>query len=198
MGDDARTSSAIESYDPKKTIDFSPHIGRPSPASGDFTCSWISCSTDLFRNYSENVDSGAARIMLRHGWPLRTSLTAFSKNGAAIVPDADWGQSVGLKLRPHVKHALDEACAKEGRSRNNLVGRVITAWLRDNGYLAAEDTDLPPPFHPGLQPQPHDPSRLPAGRARHLAMRCSTWVWDGCDRPTLNYASARSGEGNMM
>src|SRR4051794_10386666 len=28
--------------------------------------------------------------------------------------------------------------------------------------------------------------------------RCSTWVWDGRDRPTLNCASARSGEENMM
>jgi hypothetical protein len=33
---------------------------------------------------------------------------------------------------------------------------------------------------------------------RHYPWRCSTWVWDGRDKPTLNYASARFSDGNMM
>jgi hypothetical protein len=81
-----------------------------------------------------------------------------SYNGSATMED-DWDKSVSLKLRPHVKQALDAACAREGRTRNNLVGRIVTAWLEQTGFLASED--LPAGIWPGPVPQPFDPSRLP-------------------------------------
>src|SRR3954452_20491224 len=50
----------------------------------------------------------------------------------------------------------------------------------------------------GLPERPSREGTIERARDWLCRWRCSTWVWDGRDRPTLNCASARSSEGNMM
>lgn len=42
---------------------------------------------------------------------------------------------VFIRVFPATKEALDKAAAEAPCSVSNLVERVMTAWLRENGYL---------------------------------------------------------------
>jgi hypothetical protein len=42
---------------------------------------------------------------------------------------------VFIRVEPKTKVAIEKAAADEQRSVSNLVERVMTEWLRQNGYL---------------------------------------------------------------
>lgn len=42
---------------------------------------------------------------------------------------------VFIRVEPKTKAAIEKAAADEQRSVSNLVERVMTEWLRHNGYL---------------------------------------------------------------
>lgn len=55
-------------------------------------------------------------------------LTKIEKTESRSVP-------VGLRLTPTLKRALDEAAAADSRSVASLVEKVLTDFLKKNGYL---------------------------------------------------------------
>ena len=49
--------------------------------------------------------------------------------------------SLGVRLSPDVKSALEKAAKDDIRSLSSLVEKVLTEWLRDKGYLAKGTAD---------------------------------------------------------
>jgi hypothetical protein len=45
---------------------------------------------------------------------------------------------LGVRVHPEVKLALEKAAKDDDRSISSLVERILTTWLRDNGYLPKE------------------------------------------------------------
>lgn len=43
--------------------------------------------------------------------------------------------SLGVRLHPETKAALERAAKADMRSVSSLVEKVLTEWLRTNGYL---------------------------------------------------------------
>lgn len=43
--------------------------------------------------------------------------------------------SLGVRLNPATKAALEEAARADMRSVSSLVEKVLTEWLREKGYL---------------------------------------------------------------
>ena len=43
--------------------------------------------------------------------------------------------SLGVRLQPETKAALDRAAADDDRSVSSMVERILREWLRANGYL---------------------------------------------------------------
>jgi hypothetical protein len=43
--------------------------------------------------------------------------------------------SLGIRLQPEVKAALQEAAKADTRSVSSMVEKVLTEWLREKGYL---------------------------------------------------------------
>lgn len=43
--------------------------------------------------------------------------------------------SLGVRLQPETKAALEKAAKADMRSVSSLVEKVLTEWLRSNGYL---------------------------------------------------------------
>jgi ribbon-helix-helix CopG family protein len=45
--------------------------------------------------------------------------------------------SLGIRLQPEVKAALERAALADGRSLSNLVERVLSLWLTEHGHMQA-------------------------------------------------------------
>jgi hypothetical protein len=43
--------------------------------------------------------------------------------------------SLGIKVDPEIKDALQRAAAQESRSVSNMINKILVDWLRANGYL---------------------------------------------------------------
>jgi hypothetical protein len=43
--------------------------------------------------------------------------------------------SLGVRLKPEVKEALQKAAEADLRSVSSMVEKVLTEWLRDKGFL---------------------------------------------------------------
>jgi hypothetical protein len=43
--------------------------------------------------------------------------------------------SLGIRVAPDTKAALERAAEEDMRSLSSLVEKILTEWLRDNGYL---------------------------------------------------------------
>jgi hypothetical protein len=43
--------------------------------------------------------------------------------------------SLGIRLQPEVKEALDKASKDDVRSLSSMVEKILVEWLRANGYL---------------------------------------------------------------
>lgn len=43
--------------------------------------------------------------------------------------------SLGVRVQPEVKAALEKAAADDLRSISSLIEKVLTEWLREKGYL---------------------------------------------------------------
>lgn len=43
--------------------------------------------------------------------------------------------SLGVRLQPQTKAALEKAAADDMRSVSSLVEKILVEWLRANGYL---------------------------------------------------------------
>ena len=52
-------------------------------------------------------------------------------------PETGIGRPVGLRLYPHLEQALDAYCEDQldGPGRPEAIRRILTAWLKENGYL---------------------------------------------------------------
>lgn len=47
--------------------------------------------------------------------------------------------SLGVRLQPATKDALERAAKDDLRSISSLVEKILVLWLRDNGYLNDEN-----------------------------------------------------------
>lgn len=45
---------------------------------------------------------------------------------------------LGFRVSPELKEGLEKAAKDDSRSVSSLVIKILTDWLRTNGYLAAE------------------------------------------------------------
>lgn len=43
--------------------------------------------------------------------------------------------SLGIRVQPETKAALEKAAKDDMRSLSSLIEKVLTEWLRENGYL---------------------------------------------------------------
>lgn len=43
--------------------------------------------------------------------------------------------SLGVRVHPQTKAALEKAAADDMRSVSSLIEKILTEWLRANGYL---------------------------------------------------------------
>ena len=43
--------------------------------------------------------------------------------------------SLGVRLQPEVKEALERAAKDDDRSVSSMVERILATWLRERGYL---------------------------------------------------------------
>lgn len=46
---------------------------------------------------------------------------------------------ISFRLPPEVKEALEKAAKEDVRSVSSLMEKVVTQWLRQHGYLKADD-----------------------------------------------------------
>ncbi|HEX2526906.1 MAG TPA: hypothetical protein VHL31_11510 [Geminicoccus sp.] len=46
--------------------------------------------------------------------------------------------SLGVRLQPDVKAALEKAAKDDMRSLSSLMEKIVTEWLRERGYLPNE------------------------------------------------------------
>jgi len=46
--------------------------------------------------------------------------------------------SVGLRVHPETKSAIEQAAADDLRSVSSLVEKILIEWLRERGYLKKE------------------------------------------------------------
>lgn len=54
--------------------------------------------------------------------------------------------SLGVRLQPDVKAALERAAKQDVRSVSSLVEKIVVEWLRANGHLASgQPSDLREP-----------------------------------------------------
>lgn len=103
-------------------------------------------SFPVARDRMRQVEDRAHEI-LKSSWcgrelfavPLETAVAAviqaIDELGAGR-DDPDLGNrtaSIGVKLMPSLKEALDEAAAEDGRSTSQLVERLVIAYLREKG-----------------------------------------------------------------
>lgn len=44
--------------------------------------------------------------------------------------------SLGVRVQPHIKSALDKAADADNRSTSSLVEKILGDWLRAKGFLA--------------------------------------------------------------
>jgi hypothetical protein len=45
--------------------------------------------------------------------------------------------SLGIRLPPEVKEALEAAARADVRSVSSMAEKILTSWLKENGYLLA-------------------------------------------------------------
>ncbi len=43
--------------------------------------------------------------------------------------------SLGVRVKPETKKALEKAAAADMRSLSSLIEKILTEWLKANGYL---------------------------------------------------------------
>jgi hypothetical protein len=53
--------------------------------------------------------------------------------------------SLGVRLQPAVKAALERAAKEDMRSLSSLIEKILTEWLRQRGYLPAASTEVTTP-----------------------------------------------------
>ena len=46
--------------------------------------------------------------------------------------------SVGVRLDPEMKAALEKAAAADARSLSSLIAKIVSEWVRENGWLKRE------------------------------------------------------------
>ena len=46
--------------------------------------------------------------------------------------------SVGVRLDPEVKAALEKAAAADARKLSSLIAKIVSEWVRRNGWLKRE------------------------------------------------------------
>ena len=46
--------------------------------------------------------------------------------------------SLGVRVQPETKTALDKAAKDDMRSVSSLIEKILTEWLRERGYLPKE------------------------------------------------------------
>jgi hypothetical protein len=49
--------------------------------------------------------------------------------------------SLGVRVLPEVKEALERAARDDDRSVSSMVERIISVWLRERGYLPKDSRD---------------------------------------------------------
>lgn len=47
-------------------------------------------------------------------------------------------RSLGVRLKPEVKMALERVAEEDMRSLSSLIEKILTTWLREHGQLNAE------------------------------------------------------------
>ena len=43
--------------------------------------------------------------------------------------------SVGVRLDPEVKAALEKAAAADARKLSSLIAKIVSEWVRENGWI---------------------------------------------------------------
>lgn len=57
------------------------------------------------------------------------------QDGVYTVTERTKSAQVNLRIRPQLKEAAEKAAADDQRSLTSLIEKLLTNYLRDNGYL---------------------------------------------------------------
>jgi hypothetical protein len=63
--------------------------------------------------------------------------------GFMLVAPARRDASIGIRTKPWIRDALQEAASREERSISWLVERIAAEWLKARGYSDPEEGEIP-------------------------------------------------------